>query len=50
MTSERVNKRKRVVLTIATELQIVERAENGDSISKLAAEFNIGNQTVRDII
>jgi predicted transcriptional regulator len=39
-----------VVLTIATKLQIVVRAENGKSISKLAAEFNIGNQTVRDII
>jgi predicted DNA-binding protein YlxM (UPF0122 family) len=39
-----------VVLTVATKLQIVERAENGESISKLAAEFNIGNQTVHDII
>jgi hypothetical protein len=39
-----------VVLTIATKLQIVERAENGESISKLAVEFNIGNETVHDII
>jgi hypothetical protein len=39
-----------VVLTVATKLQIVERAENGESVSKLAAEFNIGNQTVCDII
>jgi hypothetical protein len=42
MTSERVNKQKRTVLTIATKPQIVETAENGKSISKLAAEFNIG--------
>jgi transposase-like protein len=48
MASERVNKRKSVVLTIATKLQIVERADNGEWISKLAAELNIGNQTVRD--
>jgi ribosomal protein S7 len=45
-----VNKRKRVVLTIATKLQVVERAENGEWISKLAAEFNNGNQRLRDII
>jgi hypothetical protein len=50
MASKRGNNRKRVVLTIATKLQTVERAENGVSISKLAAEFNTGNQTVRDII
>jgi hypothetical protein len=50
MASERVNKRKRVVLTIAKKLQIVERAKNGESISKLVSEFNIGNQTARDII
>jgi hypothetical protein len=39
-----------VVLTIASKLQIVERAENGELISKLTTEFNICNQTVRDII
>jgi hypothetical protein len=50
MASERVNKQKRVVLTIATKLRIIGRAENGESISKLAAELNIGNQTVCDII
>jgi hypothetical protein len=50
MASEQVNKQKYVVLTIATKLQIVERAENGESISKLAAKFKIGNQTVCDII
>uniref|UniRef100_A0A8C8SCB4 Uncharacterized protein n=1 Tax=Pelusios castaneus TaxID=367368 RepID=A0A8C8SCB4_9SAUR len=43
-------KRKRVVLSIATKLQIVERAEKGESIAKLSSEFNIGNQTVRDIV
>uniref|UniRef100_A0A8C4SGZ7 HTH CENPB-type domain-containing protein n=1 Tax=Erpetoichthys calabaricus TaxID=27687 RepID=A0A8C4SGZ7_ERPCA len=41
-------KRKRVVLSIATKLQIVECAEKGESIAKLSSEFNIGNQTVRD--
>jgi tRNA1(Val) A37 N6-methylase TrmN6 len=50
MASERVNKRKRVVLTIATKLKIVVRAENGESISKLTAKFNIGNQKLRDIM
>uniref|UniRef100_A0A8C4RMN9 HTH CENPB-type domain-containing protein n=1 Tax=Erpetoichthys calabaricus TaxID=27687 RepID=A0A8C4RMN9_ERPCA len=43
-------KRKRVVLSIATKLQIVECAENRESIAKLSSEFNIGNQTVRDIV
>uniref|UniRef100_A0A8C4TJD3 Jerky protein homolog-like n=1 Tax=Erpetoichthys calabaricus TaxID=27687 RepID=A0A8C4TJD3_ERPCA len=43
-------KRKRVVLSIATKLQIVERAEKGESIAKLSSEFNIVNQTVRDIV
>uniref|UniRef100_A0A8C4SR40 HTH CENPB-type domain-containing protein n=1 Tax=Erpetoichthys calabaricus TaxID=27687 RepID=A0A8C4SR40_ERPCA len=41
---------KRVVLSIATKLQIVERAEKGESIANLSSEFNIGNQTVRDIV
>ncbi|XP_028658938.1 jerky protein homolog-like [Erpetoichthys calabaricus] len=43
-------KRKRVVLSIATKLQIVECAKKGESIAKLSSEFNIRNQTVRDIV
>uniref|UniRef100_A0A8C8T197 Uncharacterized protein n=1 Tax=Pelusios castaneus TaxID=367368 RepID=A0A8C8T197_9SAUR len=50
MLGMKVMKRKRVVLSIATKLQIVERAEKGESIAKLSSEFNIGNQTVRDIV
>ncbi|XP_067135810.1 jerky protein homolog-like [Centruroides vittatus] len=43
-------KRKRVVLTIETKLKIVKRLQKGESVSKLSKEYNIGNQTVRDIL
>ncbi|XP_023219539.1 jerky protein homolog-like [Centruroides sculpturatus] len=52
MPPENTNKmkRKRVVLTIETKLKIVKRLQKGESVSKLSKEYNIGNQTVRDIL
>lgn len=43
-------KKKRVVLSSATKLQIVERTEKGESIAKLPLEFDFGDQTVHDIV
>lgn len=44
-------KRKRVVLSLATKVQIVECAKKGDSIAiSISSELNIGNQTMHDTL
>lgn len=42
--------KNKVILSFAMKLQIVERAEKKESIAKLSLEFNVGNQTVHDIV
>lgn len=44
------NLRKKVVLTIKQKLTLIEKYEKGESTSKLAKEYGVGTQTVRDII
>ena len=43
-------KRKRVVLNIEDKLKICDYIKNGRSFASVAAEFNIGNSTVYDIV
>lgn len=43
-------KRKRVVLTLEQKLDIVTKVNSGVSVSKVALEYGIGIQTVRDIV
>lgn len=43
-------KRKHNVTTLMQKLKICERKKGGDSVRRLAEEFEIGDQTVRDII
>lgn len=42
-------KRKRVVLSLQQKLEIIDRLEKGISVQSLASEYNVGEQTVRDI-
>ncbi|KAG8235509.1 hypothetical protein J437_LFUL015743 [Ladona fulva] len=42
-------KRKKIVLTIKEKLEVVDRFEKGEPAAKLAKEYGIGEQTVRDI-
>ena len=44
------NKRKRIVITLKQKLTLIERFENGESTLRLAEEYGIGAQTVRDVI
>lgn len=43
-------KRKRNVLSVAVKLQIVKQHSSGHSVSSLAQEYDVGIQTIRDII
>uniref|UniRef100_A0A1B6KBL0 HTH psq-type domain-containing protein n=1 Tax=Graphocephala atropunctata TaxID=36148 RepID=A0A1B6KBL0_9HEMI len=43
------NKRKRVVLTIHQKLEIIEHLEKGRSAKSVANEYNVGEQTVKDL-
>lgn len=42
-------KRKRTVLSIVEKLEIIKKLEQGETAAKLALDFGIGVQTVRDI-
>lgn len=42
--------RKKVVLSIATKIEIINQKEKGETVSQLAYRYKIGKQTVRDII
>lgn len=42
-------KRKRTVLTIKQKLEIVEKLEKGESANRIASDYSVGVQTVRDI-
>ncbi|XP_017773308.1 PREDICTED: tigger transposable element-derived protein 2 [Nicrophorus vespilloides] len=42
-------KRKKIVLTIKQKLELIRKFESGESTTKLANEYCIGTQTVRDI-
>ncbi|XP_053671705.1 jerky protein homolog-like [Anopheles nili] len=43
-------KRKKYVLTLQQKLALINRFESGETVLLLAREYNIGSQTVRDII
>jgi hypothetical protein len=43
-------KRKRIVLSIEQKLQLINKHENGAKISTVMREYNVGEQTVRDLI
>lgn len=45
-----MSKRKRVVLSINQKLEIINKSENGHTVKSLMREYEIGDQTVRDII
>ena len=42
-------KRKKVLLTLKQKLELLEKFENGEFVKKLANDYGIGVQTVRDI-
>jgi DNA invertase Pin-like site-specific DNA recombinase len=44
-----VEKHKKIVLTIKQKLKLIEKFENGESATKLAKDYGIGIQTIRDI-
>lgn len=43
-------KRKRVSLTLKEKVVILKRVDRGESVLKLAAEYGIGRQTIRDLM
>lgn len=43
-------KRKRVVLTAEKKLEIIKRRKRGETITLLANEYGVGQQTVRDLV
>lgn len=45
-----MSKRKRTVLSINQKLEIIKKSENGHTVKSLMREYEIGDQTVRDII
>lgn len=45
-----VNKRKRVSLTIQQKLCMIDKLEKGASVKQMMAEYNVGDQTVRDTL
>ena len=44
------SKRKRIVLLINDKLKIIEKFDEGASVSKLATDYGVGEQTIRDIV
>lgn len=45
-----MSKRKRVVLSISQKIEIIKKSENGQTVKSIMNEYNVGDQTVRDII
>jgi hypothetical protein len=43
-------KQKTIVLSVEQKLQLMNKHENGAKISTLMREYNVGEQTVRDLI
>ncbi|XP_053949417.1 jerky protein homolog-like [Anastrepha ludens] len=41
-------KRKRIVVSMDTRLKVLRRIDNGESVVKICAEFNVGKSTVND--
>ncbi|XP_054744414.1 jerky protein homolog-like [Anastrepha obliqua] len=41
-------KRKRIVVSMDTRLKVLRRIDNGESVAKICAEFNVGKSTVND--
>ena len=49
MAASMCRKRKRVVLSLANKLSILDRLAKGEKATKVASEFGIGNSTVTDL-
>lgn len=43
-------KRKRVMLTIKQKLEVIEKRELGVTVAQLSAQYNVGEQTIRDVM
>jgi hypothetical protein len=42
-------KQKKIVLTVKQKLRVIEKFENGESVTKLSKDYGIGIQIIRDI-